>query len=200
MLMRTLEGGAVLMETGRSCRVCGKGFFARTSLHAYCSPKCVLKEAADQKLAEKIDRIATKRRLAELDPRRYPKAKAAAQDAFNRYIRLRDRAAGHGCICCGEPLDWYKTAKGGGVDAGHYLSRGGAPELAFHEQNVNAQRKGCNRPGGATRTEFRAGMVARWGEAVVVEIEGPHPAAKWTVDDLKAIRAKYAAKAKELEA
>ena len=122
-----------------------------------------------------------------------------AQAAFNRYIRLRDRLAGHGCICCGAPLDWTSSKPGGAVDAGHYVSRGSAIELAFDERNVNAQRKSCNRPGGTTRDSFRAGMVARWGLAVVEELEGPHDLPKLRHDDLRQIRDTYRRKALELE-
>jgi hypothetical protein len=122
-----------------------------------------------------------------------------AQAEFNRYIRLRDRLAGHGCICCGAPLDWHSTMPGGAVDAGHFVSRGSAPELAFDERNVNAQRKGCNRPGGAKRDDFRAGMVGRWGQAIVDELEGPAPPARLRADDYRGMKADYRARANALQ-
>ncbi|RZJ12197.1 MAG: ninG protein [Rubrivivax sp.] len=127
------------------------------------------------------------------------KVRADAQIEFNRYIRLRDRLAGRGCICCGKPLDWNSTKPGGAVDAGHFVSRGSAPELAFDERNVNAQDKGHNRPGGATRAEFTAGMVVRWGRAVVDELEGPNPPTRYRHDDYRRLKAKYRAKANALE-
>src|SRR6185436_23692 len=88
------------------------------------------------------DRVSTRVALEAMQPLSYWVDKA--QDAFNRYVRLRDLAAGHGCIDCGKPFEPSKP--GGSVDAGHYLSRGSAPHLKFDERNVFAQRKNCNRP------------------------------------------------------
>jgi hypothetical protein len=127
------------------------------------------------------------------------KLRAEAQREFNRYIRLRDKLAGHGCICCGQPLNWNSTKPGGSVDAGHFVSRGSAPELAFDERNVNAQDKGHNRPGGAKRDDFRASMVARWGQAVVDELEGPSPPARLRHDDYRDLKTKYSRLANALE-
>ena len=78
------------------------------------------------------------------------------------------------------------------------MSRGSSIELAFDERNVNAQAKSCNRPGGTTRAQFRAGMVERYGEAVVAELEGPHELTQLRHDDLRAIRDKYRKMANEL--
>lgn len=118
-----------------------------------------------------------------------------AQDAFNRYIRLRDQ--NRPCICCGEPLG--DPRYGGAYDAGHFLSRGSHPNLAFDERNVNAQRKGCNRPGGTTSAKFRAGMVARYGLAAVEALEADQTLRQYRHEDYREIKATYRAKARELE-
>lgn len=119
-----------------------------------------------------------------------------AQRAFNQWIRLRD--AGLRCICCDAPFEPQKP--GGSADAGHYLSRGAAPHLRFDERNVHAQRKNCNRPGGTIRAKFRAGMIARIGLEAVEALECDQEPRKWSLDDLRAIKAAYAAKVKELKA
>jgi len=124
-----------------------------------------------------------------------PKLLALAQTAFNRFIRARD--AGKPCICCGRPFELNKP--GGSVDAGHWLSRGGSPQLRFDESNCFAQRKNCNRPGGAERVAFRTGVLARIGKAEVARLEGPHPIHKWTKDELRALIEKYTALTKELK-
>lgn len=185
----------------KGCRV----KFARLSMnHRACSVECARLVVADDKAKQ-----ARKDAQAAADDKRKTRAqlealkslselRAEAQTEFNRYIRARDKAAGYACICCGEPLDWNSTKPGGAVDAGHYVSRGSAPELAFDERNVNAQRKGCNRPGGAKRDDFRAGMVGRWGQAVVNELEGPTPPARLRHDDYRAIKAEYRRKAREV--
>ena len=118
-----------------------------------------------------------------------------AQKSFNLWVRTRD--AGQPCICCGKPFEPQKP--GGSMDAGHYLSRGAAPHLRFDERNVFGQRKNCNRPGGATRSAFRAGVVARIGLEAVEALESDQEPRKWSIDDLKQIKATYAAKVRELK-
>lgn len=186
--------------TTRDCKVCEKPFSPRTSLQTICRTLCALKLEATKLRAAKeaaaTNRRKTRKALEALKSLR--QLRGEAQDAFNLFCRLRDRLAGHGCICCGAPLDWNSTKPGGAVDAGHFVSRGSAIELAFDERNVNAQRKGCNRPGGTTRAKFTAGMTERWGAAVVAELEGPHDVPHLKHDDLRKIRDTYRAKARAL--
>lgn len=180
---------------------CGLHFTPSRAMQTACGPACAQRQVEYAKAKREAAAAADDRRktrAAKEALKTLAQLRAEAQVALNAYVRARDKAAGHDCICCGAPLDWHSTLPGGAIDAGHYLSRGSAPELALDERNVNAQRKGCNRPGGATRARFRAGMVARWGEAAVAELEGPHPARKWTHDELRAIRTKYRAFAREL--
>lgn len=181
---------------------CGQMFRPDRKDQKACGDDCAvsmipaLRKLSDEARA-KADRKADREKREGM--KRLGKLKAEAQTEFNRYIRLRDQLAGHGCICCGQPLNWNSTKHGGAVDAGHFVSRGSAPQLAFDERNVNAQTKGCNRPGGAKRDDFRAGMVARWGQAVVDELEGPTPPARLRGDDYRQIKTTYRRKANELE-
>jgi hypothetical protein len=169
------------------CRHCRKGFFARSSLQAVCSPKCAMAEIRAKKKAERADRAATKARLAELQP--YSHWVRLAQAAFNRYVRLRD--AHLPCISCGR-------MHVGSWDAGHYLTQGARPELRFDEDNCHRQCVPCNQHLHGNLVLYRVGLIARIGEARVAALEGPHAAAKWSVDDLKEIRRKYDRKAKAL--
>lgn len=127
--------------------------------------------------------------------RRLPELIAEAQAAFNAFIRARD--AGLPCICCGQPFEPMKP--GGSVDAGHFRSRSSAGHLRFNEDNCFAQRKNCNRPGGTTYGAFRAGVVARIGEARVAALENDNAPHKWTREELIAIRDTYKAKLKEMK-
>jgi hypothetical protein len=117
------------------------------------------------------------------------------QIAFNRYIRLRD--AGKPCICCGRPLGL--EAVGGGFDCGHYRSVGSAPHLRFDERNAHGQTKQCNRYGSGRAVDYRFGLIARIGLAAVEALEADQTPRKWSIDELKAIRDTYRAKAKALE-
>lgn len=197
----------------RCCKVklggCGQTFYPRLKDQKACGVECaasmgavaVVKENERQRRAAAKAATEEKRqdRAKRESLKRLNELRAEAQDAFRWYIRERDRAAGHGCICCGEPLDWDSTMPGGAVDAGHYMSRGSTPELAFDERNTNAQRKGCNRPGGTTRAKFKAGMVARWGQAIVDELEGPQVPPRYRHDDYRAMRDDYNARARALK-
>lgn len=150
-----------------------------------------IKEAAKK---EKAERAAFKVRK---EAAKRPKTlKAEAQAAFNAWIRERDLSAGLPCICCGKPFEPQRP--GGAVDAGHYLSRGSHPNLAFSEINVAAQRKSCNRPGGTTAAAFRLGMIARYGLEAVEALEADTEPRRYRADDYRAIRDTYRSKLKQL--
>lgn len=181
---------------------CGEMFTPARQMQKACGRRCAIAmiDLKNAKAAEKARREEAKSDRARKEALKTLKElRAEAQEQFNRFIKFRDRLAGHGCICCGAPLDWDSGKPGGSVDAGHFMSRGSSIELAFDERNVNAQRKSCNRAGGTTRAKFVAGMVARYGQAVVDELEGPHELPQLRHDDLRAIRDTYRRKANELE-
>lgn len=174
---------------------------ARHVLHEECidpwleaqKVKKARKLEAEWRAAARVERMLDKVKREKIKTR--GELMEEAQRAFNLYIRLRD--VGSKCICCDSPFEPQKP--GGSADAGHYLSRGAAPHLRFDERNVHAQRKNCNRPGGTTRAKFRAGMIARIGLEAVEALECDQELKKWSLDDLRAIKATYTAKAKELK-
>jgi hypothetical protein len=148
---------------------CGRQFVPMKPMQQVCGPRCagrmVKARAAEKKAAEKAATRAQRERMKTRGD-----LTAEAQDAFNAYIRFRD--AGLPCVDCGKPFEPQKL--GGSMDAGHYLARSVAPHLRFMEDNVAGQRKNCNRPGGTTRSAFRAGLVARIGEERVRALETDH--------------------------
>jgi hypothetical protein len=169
--------------------------------HKACKPECAAEVAKrdrerKERAAAKLDRADTAKRKEALKTR--ADWIAEVQVAVNAYVRARDIAAGHGCIDCGKPFE--PSRPGGSIDAGHYLSRGSAPHLRFDaDRNIFAQRKNCNRPGGATREAFRAGVEARIGLAALEALERDQMVQKWTIDDLKRLKAEYKRKLKELQ-
>jgi hypothetical protein len=118
-----------------------------------------------------------------------------AQQAFNEFVRWRDQLAGQRCISSGKPLDW----SGNAVDAGHYRSVGSAPHLRFDERNCHAQSKQDNRFLSGNAVDYRIGLIARIGQAAVDELEADQSVKKYTVEDLKEIKALYRAKTRELK-
>ncbi|MNC74268.1 Bacteriophage Lambda NinG protein [compost metagenome] len=57
----------------------------------------------------------------------------------------------------------------------------------------------CNRNLSGNAVEYRIRLVPRIGAEKVVWLEGPHPARKYTVEEIKAIKAEYRAKTRELK-
>ena len=186
----------------KRCKVCRQPFEPRPPRALVCSEDCagafaVSKRLKEERRAEKaaqaLERKDTKARKERLKTRRAWEREAQA--SFNAFIRARD--ADKPCICCGQPLSAGEV--GGHFDAGHYRSTGSAPHLRFHEHNANAQRKQCNRWGAGRAVDYRLGLIERIGLEAVEALEADQQARKYTVDELKAIRDEYRAKARELK-
>ena len=184
----------------KTCKnpACRASFVPQRLGQAVCSPKCALATVEVQKAKEK-------KSLAQAGRREIKVRKEAlktrgdhireAQQAFNEYIRTRDQAAGHLCISSGKPLDW----SGNAVDAGHYRSVGSAPHLRFDERNCHAQSKQDNRFLSGNAVDYRIGLIARIGQEAVDALEADQSVRKYTVDEIKAIKATYRAKTRELK-
>jgi hypothetical protein len=176
----------------KTCETCQAKFEPARSFQTWCSPECAFK-IARKKLKEKAEQKKLERQLDRKQREKLKKRSkliAEARDAFNAWIRYRDR--GQLCIDCNQPMGADRP--GGAIDAGHYLSVGSAPHLRFHEDNVHAQRKNCNRSGGSTRDAYRAGLIDRIGIERVEALEADQTSRKYTADDLRAIRDEYRAR------
>lgn len=184
----------------KTCKGCGGKFRPSLSTQKACSVKCAL-DLAKQPEGQKVARKAIAQRERSEIKVRKERLKSRgdymreAQQAFNAYIRLRDQLAGHACISSGRPLDW----NGNAVDAGHYRSVGAAPHLRFDERNVHAQSKEQNRYLSGNATDYRVGLIRRIGLAEVEALERDQSVRKYTIEDLKAIKAEYRAKIKQLK-
>lgn len=174
----------------RPCTHCSKPFVPARPMQAVCSPMCAARKVRADKAQERAKIVTRKEAIKTI-----PQLIKEAQIVFNTYIRERDK--GRNCICCGMPLG--ADAVGGGYDAGHYRSTGSASHLRFTEDNVHAQRKVCNRYGAGRAVDYRIGLIARIGLERVEALESSNQVGKWTADGLRAIKAEYRAKLKELE-
>jgi len=112
-----------------------------------------------------------------------------AQAAFNKWIRARD--IDQPCISCG-------SHNRSAWDAGHYRTTAAAPELRFNEFNNNKQCVQCNQHQHGNLIEYRIGLIKKIGIDRVEWLEGPHEPAKYTIEQLKEIKAKYSRLAREL--
>ena len=171
------------------CRVCAEPFNKDRMGQVVCGIRCAKKLPVFSRKEEKA-----KTRAAKEAQKTLPELRAEAQEAFNAWIRKRDE--GQPCICCGKFPQSYALT-GGVWDAGHYRGRGRCPELAFDERNCHAQLKRCNMRSWDVAS-YRRNLIAKIGLAEVESLEGPHPAAKRTRDDLRAIRDDYRRRVKEM--
>jgi hypothetical protein len=101
---------------------------------------------------------------------------------FNKYVRSRDY--GEPCISCGSF---------NGNQAGHYFPVKGYSVLRYDEVNVNIQCAGCNMYKHGNPQEYRKGLVRKYGEQVVKDLEERSSVRvfKWDREQLEEIINKY---------
>ncbi|CAI8817693.1 recombination protein NinG [Pseudomonas chlororaphis] len=186
----------------KKCRVatCRASFVPSRLGQAVCSPACAIidaprnQEKARKSLAQ-VERREIKVRKEKLKSR--ADHLREAQAAVNEYVRLRD--AHLPCISCDSMPNDRDLMTGSRWDAGHYRSVGACPELRFELLNIHRQCVKCNRNLSGNAVEYRIRLVRRIGAELVAWIEGPHQARKYTIEEIKAIKAEYRAKIKELK-
>lgn len=179
----------------KKCRVetCRAFFVPKVSFQTWCSPDCGVVIARAKQ--EKQRKSFAQRERREIKIRK-EKLKSRAQHmretqvVFNTWVRLRD--AGLPCVSCGR----YHN---GQWHAGHYRTVGGNPELRFEPLNVWRQCAPCNNHQSGNIVNYRIELVKRIGAEKVEWLEGPHEPQRYTIEELKAIKAEYRAKARELK-
>lgn len=91
----------------------------------------------------------------------------ALDNAFSEYIRLRDANPIDGsisCISCGEMVYWKCS------DCGHYVRRRHMG-TRYHLKDNNEQCRICNRMEDGNEEGQRIGLVKKYGEGVLEELE-----------------------------
>jgi hypothetical protein len=179
---------------------CGISFPPQRLGQAVCSPKCALAMAPAN--SEKARKAIDQRERHEIQVRKEKlKSRAEhlreAQAAVNEYVRLRD--AHLPCISCDSMPNDKDLMTGSRWDAGHYRSVGACPELRFEPLNIHRQCVKCNRNLSGNAVEYRIRLVLRIGAETVAWLEGPHEPRKYTVEEIKTIKAEYRAKTRELK-
>lgn len=178
----------------KACKVCQEVFQPWSNmspLNRFCSPFCAAKWAGMKRDEKRLK--AQKREIAQ----RKESLKTTndwvkeAQVAFNAYIRERDY--GKPCISCGT---FARQRFGGGIDAGHYRSRGSAPQLRFHLLNCFAQCKKCNRDLSSNTVEMRKGVALRIGIDRLEDLERDNRFRQYKISDLKRIKSLFSRRAR----
>lgn len=177
----------------KKCSACRVTFTPSRPLQAACCVPCAItlanasrqRETAVIERRERAERKAARERI---------KTKAEhmkeAQAAFNEFIRERDRDLP--CISCGRHHE-------GQYHAGHYRTVGANPELRFEPLNVWKQCAPCNNHKSGDIVNYRIELVKRIGPEKVQWLEGPHEPKRYTVDELKAMKAHYRALVRQLK-
>jgi len=119
-----------------------------------------------------------------------------AQTEFNKFIRLRDESMNLPCISCGRyhQGQWH---------AGHYRPVGGSSgsALRFNEINCHRQCSVCNNFKSGSLTDYRINLIKKIGLPLIEWLEKDHPKpAKWSIEEIQAIRKYYQHAHKELSA
>lgn len=122
--------------------------------------------------------------------------------AFAEWIKLRDTPNGYGnCISCNRLLQYPNSD--GSAHAGHLFPRSTVfNALYFHPMNVHTQCHHCNTFLEGNTMEYRKGLVRRYGEEVLEELElakATDRAAKWPDFEYKELAAEYRKKSRQLK-
>lgn len=71
--------------------------------------------------------------------------------------------------------------------------------MRFNELNAHKQCKHCNRDKSGNIVEYRINLSNRIGKHLLHWLEGPHEAKKYTISELKELKAIFKKKRKEAE-
>lgn len=161
----------------KNCKICGNEFFPFRTTEKVCSIDCAIEYGKQREARRYALETRKLKREHRAKDRSYQIRKA--QEAFNSYIRARD--AGKPCISCGKNT-------GCKMNAGHYLSVGGHPELRFEEKNCHLQCEHCNSYLSGNIARYRINLIDRIGLPLVEWLEGPHKPKKYTVEEIIEIK------------
>lgn len=153
------------MPKKKKCKYCGVLFSPRTTIQRNCYESDCIKKFYEENKA-KISKVTTKRKQAERKDLKekmltISQLKQRARTPFQKWIRLRDKDKP--CISC-----WSNSDK---VDAGHFKKAEVYFGLTFDEDNVHSQCQKCNRYLGGNEANYRQGLVSRFGEKFVLDLE-----------------------------
>lgn len=129
---------------------------------------------------ENAERKEHRQRVLDVKPLSYWSKRAAV--ACHAFIRARD--ADVPCISCGATSSpqW---------DAGHFRPSGINSALRFDERNIHKQCVRCNQYLSGNLTHYRAGLIEKIGEAVVIDLEQNHETKRWAREELQDVEKYY---------
>lgn len=171
----------------KKCKICKAYFTPLKPLQLVCQWKCAIEFAKNQK----IKTVKKEVKEAKLKLKSRSDWLKETQVVFNKYIRLRDQ--NDGCISCG-------STSASSYHAGHYRSIGSAGHLRFNEHNCHRQCAACNTHLSGNLICYRLGLIRKIGIQLVETLESDNATVKWSIDEIKILKAQFSAKIKAHEA
>lgn len=162
------------------CMSCYPDFILNTDYGKILLEKATIK---GKQKAEKEQRKRTKEERESM--KSIARLIQEAREPFQKWIRFRD--ANEPCISCG-------TTKAKIWHSGHYLKAELFTGVIFNPTNVNKQCERCNTFLNGNESEYRIGLVKKYGEMAVKELEeaANHLREyKFSRDEIKSIKTKY---------
>jgi hypothetical protein len=181
----------------KTCKnpACKASFVPQRLGQAVCNYACglAIKDVNQEKARKALVDVGRKE-LRAAKERVKPKGQymREAQASFNAWVRLRDAALG--CVSCDKPSAWS-----GQWHASHFRSVGSSPEHRFNPANVHKACSVCNNHLSGNILGFTPELIRRIGAEAVETLLGPCKPKRYTIEDLKAIKAHYRALARELK-
>lgn len=182
----------------RKCK-CGNEYIQYNSMMTKCAECLVFdvrkREAKRVKAEKKVYKKETKERRDASQPKSH--WIKHAQKSFNKWVKLRDHA--EPCISCQKYRSETAVLNGSNFHAGHFKSVGARDELRFEPLNCHKQCAYCNTHLSGNESAYRVNLIKKIGLEKVDWLEGPHHIPHRTVDEIQAIKTKYAKLARELK-
>ncbi|HFK5582148.1 TPA: recombination protein NinG [Elizabethkingia anophelis] len=180
------------------CKECGDKFKARFFMQRWCMEKgtCIsafIEFTKQEKQKQFQKQCKQDRRSYYAKNKTYTQKVNEVKELAQEYARLRDQDKP--CISCG-------TNHSDIWDGGHYFKAEIYRGLIFDERNINKQCRRCNRFLGGNEINYRIGLVNRYGEEFVKQLESEANSKreyKWSDEELERMKAYYKQRIKELK-
>lgn len=182
-----LNRGKPKKPRSRKCLTCREWFKPKEDGITTCSTDCAIlygqSNFTKQKVREK------RKAKQEYNQNDKPTLTKKAQQSFNKYIRLRDKA--EPCISCGHTGRRQRHA-------GHFRPVGRNHQLRFNENNCHSQCSICNNHLSGNLIPYREALILKIGEDSVIELEEDNETKSYTCAELRDIIVKYNIKIKDM--
>jgi len=178
------------------CKVCKKPFTRRyTSTQRVCGIECGIIDAStkrhrDNEKQLKSDRKALRASKNALRTKSWYLAKA--QQAINKYVRLRDQ--GKPCCSCDKPDDGSHQRH-----ASHFRSVAACSALRFNLKNISTSCQQCNTSLSGNLLEYRIRLVKKYGAEYVEFLECENQVVRYDIEYLKRLKSVFSKKCRMIE-